>query len=501
MLCPAVSEAASMSAFIDADPLVEVGDNFTVVVRFEADADAMLDASFTYDSSVVYYLGSESNDVNEVNGIIRIVPLSAKTTHSFRLLFKMNKAAKADFTVKVNESFTMDMTSLGTPSASYSVTGFNATPKPATPSPTPPSEDPTKAPTPVQTPFVPPTADPNATPSTPLEFTDGGYVRYIAENFDGIDLDIPEGFEKAQYDFRGYNISVLKNKYNIILIYATDILGDNGSLYIYNKEKDMISAYNTWINTGTSEYTFLTYTGDLPDDFKESTVTIGDGGPEVTGYELPYDGYADFVLVYAYTNGGEPGFYLYDLKELTLQRFADIHNILTVPSDTVPSASPSHSPEPSPTYGSDEFTLFPPSSTPSHSGSISRNVIIYGILVLLAMAATCAIIVIIVISRKSKTDAVPEDEADIDAETENNGVTETEAIAEAEAEADTDSEKMSDSDADADVEADAGTEADDGSDPGSSDSEDSGNDRDDVPDDDPDDEILQLRNDTTRRGF
>lgn len=49
------AEAASMSAFIDADAYAEVGSEFKVTVRFESDTGAMVRAVLQYDSSDVTF--------------------------------------------------------------------------------------------------------------------------------------------------------------------------------------------------------------------------------------------------------------------------------------------------------------------------------------------------------------------------------------------------------------------------------------------------------------
>lgn len=387
--------AASLNAFIDSDSYIEVGDEFRVVVRFEADAEAMVDATLSYDSSVVTFLRAGSSDANESGGVIRIVPLSAKTSHRVELYFKMKSDSAARFSVQVNESFTLDMTSLGTAFAERTVNGFYPTPVPVTPTPEPP----TPTPTPTPTPFVP-TVDPNATPSMPLEFMDGDTMRFIAENFDDDAVEAPEGFERAQYDFKGYNISVFKNAHNIILIYATDIVGRNGSLYIYSEAKDVITPYRKWTQS-SGEYTFLIYPGELPEGFIESSVIIGDD-INVTAYAIPSDDYAGFLLIYACVGNDEPAFYLYDTKESTMQRFVDAGNILTAPGSISPSPTVSVSPSPSAPAVSAEAAVSATvsASLPNETGGIDKHTLIYAVLGFCAAAALVAVIIIIVKSRK-----------------------------------------------------------------------------------------------------
>ena len=308
--CGVPAEAASMSAFIDADAYAEVGSEFKVTVRFESDTGAMVRAVLQYDSSVVTFLRTTSSDANDVGGTVNIVTLSFQTTHEIELYFQMNQEAPAAFSAQVLESSTIDMGSLGTPYASCTVTGFYPTPEPVTPEPTP-------APTPTPTPFIP-TVDPEATPSTPLEFMENGEMRFIADNFSEESVPIPEGFEKVQYNYKGSEIFVLKNTYEVVMIYATNIVGEEGRFYIYNESRDILTPYTEFV-LGSNVYTFLIPAEALPEGFTETSVSIGEY-ENVTAYAIANPDYADFVLVYAFNRTNEPGFYLYDTAASALSQ-------------------------------------------------------------------------------------------------------------------------------------------------------------------------------------
>lgn len=53
-------------------------------------------------------------------------------------------------------------------------------------------------------------------------------MRFIADNFSEESVPIPDGFEKVQYNYKGSEIFVLKNTYEVVMIYATNIVGEEG---------------------------------------------------------------------------------------------------------------------------------------------------------------------------------------------------------------------------------------------------------------------------------
>lgn len=146
-------------------------------------------------------------------------------------------------------------------------------------------------------------------------------MRFIADNFSEESVPIPEGFEKVQYNYKGSEIFVLKNTYEVVMIYATNIVGEEGRFYIYNEGRDILTPYTEFV-LGSNVYTFLIPAEALPEGFTETSVSIGEY-ENVTAYAIANPDYADFVLVYAFNRTNEPGFYLYDTAEGTLQRCVD----------------------------------------------------------------------------------------------------------------------------------------------------------------------------------
>lgn len=387
------AKAATFDAFIDAPSSTAVGSDFAVTVSFEADAKIMVQAELSYDSSAVTFLRSSDDDsINDVGGKILIVPMNSSTSFTFTFYFKMNQEAAVNFNLQVLESYSLEEVPYGTPYAGATVRGVFPTPVPVTPAPT-------EKPTPTPTPFIP-TIDPSATPATPLEFRDNsGEMRFIAENFD--DGIVPEGFTKFAYEFKTFNIFAIKNEYNVIMLYATDVLGQNGRFYIYDSKNDTMAPFVSYI-IGGNTYTFLTPADPLPEGFVLKPVTIGDVA-NVSAYQIPGDQYKEFLLVYAFNKTAAPSFYLFDTIEGTMQRCTDINLLGT---SIVPTGSSSPSPTPKSTPGT---TYLPKADI--GTGRFSNHTLLIIIIALCFVAAVTAIIVIMVRNHKinSRYDEIDDD--------------------------------------------------------------------------------------------
>lgn len=348
------ANASSMSAFIDAPSSVEKGKSFTVSVRFESEIEAYLSAEFSYDEDMVEYVSSSSSDVNKVGNSIYIVPLSGKTSHKFNFVFKMKNTGNASFNVKVSESISLDENSLGTPSARATVKGVAASVTPTQKPTTKPTAQPTSRPTvkPTSTPtasstdaLITPSSIPTATPTiapTPansMEFLYNNEIKYISEDFDETQNPMPEGFKKNTFNFKNNNIFVARNEFDIIMVYATDVVGKNGNYYIYNNTTDTFTLYQEYF-LGEKGYIF-TEPHDLPKDFSKTTIELNEY-KGITAYSIPLEGYSEFVALYGFIPGYAPTYYIYDTLEGTIQRCVNI-SMYTMPEivNSAPPISPS----------------------------------------------------------------------------------------------------------------------------------------------------------------
>ncbi len=364
------TKAASMSAFIDAPSSAVEGSRFTVTVRFESEIPAFVTATLSYDNSAVEFISSSSSDINNMGNYFNITPMSSKTSHKFDFTFKMKTNGNATFSTKVTESYDINLNSLGSPSDSHTVKSYiptiEPTAKPTAKPTTKPTAKPTavKTPKPTSNPTLKPTEDiittqtplitstptnsitpsPAPTPSNSMEFLYNGEIRYISEDFDENTVLLPEGFDKTAYNFKNNNIFVAKNADDIIMVYATDILGQNGKFYIYSGKHNSFTPYEEII-LGNNTYIFIK-PYNIPAGFKETTVDIGEY-TNLIAYSFPSALHSDFLALYGFSIGAKPTYYIYDTIENTIQRCIDITYFTeskVSASVSTPSIKPSETP-------------------------------------------------------------------------------------------------------------------------------------------------------------
>lgn len=145
--------------------------------------------------------------------------------------------------------------------------------------------------------------------------TAGDKTMVLSEDMTG--LTLPDGFKADVYDYAGTQVPAAVNG-NVVLMYLTDVNGENGNFYIYNS--DSISFYEfDQISLPTGKYTILErrMSVQIPAGYSETTIQIN--GKSVTAWTN--DTKSDFYLVYAMSPDGNCGLYRYDSVESTLQRY------------------------------------------------------------------------------------------------------------------------------------------------------------------------------------
>jgi|GEM_PF-2209398 len=136
------------------------------------------------------------------------------------------------------------------------------------------------------------------------------------------DIELPEGFEIAEVEFEGETVEgAFNEEQNLTLLYLTDQNDENGRFFIYDNPNQRLYPYI--IISAGGDYTILSADPelDLPEGYEAAELTLED--MEVEAWQLEDDQRADFYLVYAMYEDEEPGFYLYDAEENTLQRYFD----------------------------------------------------------------------------------------------------------------------------------------------------------------------------------
>lgn len=169
----------------------------------------------------------------------------------------------------------------------------------------------------------------SSTTST-VEPEDNKLETVVAGNKMTVGEIIPEdvtapGFEKGEYTFNSVHVpAFLDKEKEVVLLYLLNE-ESKGELYVYNPATGIFSL--PCIINDAKHYTILPVTAlkrdqiliDTESVFNLSTITIGE--KEVEAYIYKNDALCDFAVVCAINSEGEKGFYRYDKKENTLQRY------------------------------------------------------------------------------------------------------------------------------------------------------------------------------------
>lgn len=152
----------------------------------------------------------------------------------------------------------------------------------------------------------------------PVTIDGAEYTFATAEQMEGV--TVPEGFQTAEETYNEQSITVYNSPNQLIqIVYLLNSEG-NGQWFIYNKEN---SSFVPYIEFQANVNRYLILTADasvaIPAGYEATEIEIQ--GQKVTGYIK--DGNDEFVLVYAMNIQGETGFYLYDTKEGTYQRYVE----------------------------------------------------------------------------------------------------------------------------------------------------------------------------------
>lgn len=174
-----------------------------------------------------------------------------------------------------------------------------------------------------ETPTTTAVSDP-AIDNLSLSFLVNGKDMYVTENVD--EIEAPEGFQKTTVNYRNQEIPAFTSlTQNITLFYLQDGLGDNGAFYAYNSAQDNVYPY---IRLTNAQGTYMIISPDAeieaPEGYAKTTLSLSNGGEEnvATTIQAWIQGTStEFFLLYALNDDGEVGFYQYDTKEKTLQRF------------------------------------------------------------------------------------------------------------------------------------------------------------------------------------
>lgn len=135
------------------------------------------------------------------------------------------------------------------------------------------------------------------------------------------EVTIPEGFTAGEETYEDdVTVTVYKSPNQLFqIVYLLDA-EEQGSWFIWDKEAKVFTPYMEF-QAAANRYIIVTpdETVAIPVGFEAVELEIQ--GQKITAYAK--DGDTEFVLVYAMNISGEAGFYWYDTKECTYQRYVE----------------------------------------------------------------------------------------------------------------------------------------------------------------------------------
>ncbi len=155
-----------------------------------------------------------------------------------------------------------------------------------------------------------------------IKVTVGDVQMTVIEDLSGVEM--PAGFRLSEQVINDSTVVCVKNDADIVMLYLS---GDEGSsFYIYNNESISFTKYAT-VTVGGTTYILLDKPRNVgvPDEFTAAELSIGD--LPVTAWRSTQDD--SFYAVYLCGTGDYAGFYLYDAKEGTLQRYFEREDLPT----------------------------------------------------------------------------------------------------------------------------------------------------------------------------
>lgn len=156
--------------------------------------------------------------------------------------------------------------------------------------------------------------------SSGLSVTAGGIQYAVASEFTA---QLPEGFETTMYSYKGTEVMAGRGlEKELTLLYLTDAEG-GGGFFIYNEASDSFAPFISIEVTAKAVVAVPLDEGvSVPKGLVPCVITIGD--TKVDGWVWESDSNnsdPDYCIIYGMNWNGEKGFYRYDRKEQTIQRF------------------------------------------------------------------------------------------------------------------------------------------------------------------------------------
>ena len=320
--------AASVTTSIGGTTSVTVGQSFTVNVVFRGSGANIgsLDAVISYDTSKLTCNSastSKNSAVANLSGgkvIVSLSDIDGVSSLQVSLNFTAKSAGSASVSASISSCSDQDANPIGSYSGSSATVTVKTPSAPSTrPSSKPQSSQASSKPSSRPQSSQPQSSAPAEDPQdTTIRVTVGEQEKIVVNSLIGI--EIPEGFEVRQDEYRGQAVDVLSHTaQDMLLMYLTDADGTNGGYYRFNRTADRFYPF-VRISVNAARYTLL----EVPNGTKIPggwTPTKVRGEEIVPSYQSEDKAYAGFYLIYATNEQGQEGFYLYDSVEGTIQRY------------------------------------------------------------------------------------------------------------------------------------------------------------------------------------
>ncbi len=202
-------------------------------------------------------------------------------------------------------------------------------------------------------------------------------------------VTIPSSYSETEFTYNDQKVAAaaVSDSDAPMLFYLSNASGSAGGYYIYEEAKDAFYPYQT-ISSVSRTYIILKPDGSvaLPKGFVETTLTVDD--KDYTAWKAQ-DVQGDIYLLYARNSDGEVGYYVYNLADSSLQRYA------VMPARPAqPTLPPVTTPKPVEVTPVPQQTAVP---EPIDDGEISVNAVLFYAVCGVAALLTVGIAVFVII--------------------------------------------------------------------------------------------------------
>ncbi len=294
-LLPAVAYAVDVE-LSTGSARVQAGVAVEGVITVTGENMSIAQGTYTYDPAILAYQESEGGAGDGTLNLISLEKGGADTL-SARILFTATGAGEVQIAANIQTVLDYDGDEQEGGEASLAIT--------------------VAAPTPTPTP-------------TPLNYAQEGV---LAQNVQGVEgelyiwrtlenVTIPSRYSETTLEYHGETVAAAQvtDSDAPTLLYLSNAAGDEGGYYIYDAERDLLYPYQT-ISSVSKSYIILEPDGSvaLPEGFTETTLMIDER--EYKAW-VSQDAQGEIYLLYARNPDGEVGYYVYNVADESLQRYA-----------------------------------------------------------------------------------------------------------------------------------------------------------------------------------